>query len=146
MQLRVFDMIVREKTLWCRVKSLSTAIPYDISRFHSSHHRLNGIWHPPRFRLKRYESVFVSLKILYCACNTEYLNPFYTHCSVTLLSFSLAIHATICLPLIFFVIVRKNPYTFTLGMAQALVTALMISSRSESYQSFAYIALKRINS
>uniref|UniRef100_A0A3B4ZP97 Amino acid transporter n=1 Tax=Stegastes partitus TaxID=144197 RepID=A0A3B4ZP97_9TELE len=41
---------------------------------------------------------------------------------------SLAIHATICLPLIFFIIVRKNPYTFTLGMAQALVTALMISS------------------
>ncbi|XP_035482934.1 excitatory amino acid transporter 3 isoform X3 [Scophthalmus maximus] len=46
---------------------------------------------------------------------------------VTVLS-GLAIHAIICLPLIFFVIVRKNPYTFTLGMAQALVTALMISS------------------
>uniref|UniRef100_I3JKC0 Amino acid transporter n=1 Tax=Oreochromis niloticus TaxID=8128 RepID=I3JKC0_ORENI len=40
---------------------------------------------------------------------------------VTVLS-GLAIHATVCLPLIFFVIVRKNPYTFTLGMAQALVT------------------------
>uniref|UniRef100_A0A3P8T8M5 Amino acid transporter n=1 Tax=Amphiprion percula TaxID=161767 RepID=A0A3P8T8M5_AMPPE len=48
---------------------------------------------------------------------------------VTVLS-GLAIHATICLPLIFFIIVRKNPYTFTLGMAQALVTALMISSSS----------------
>ncbi|XP_037614799.1 excitatory amino acid transporter 3 [Sebastes umbrosus] len=48
---------------------------------------------------------------------------------VTVLS-GLAIHGTICLPLIFFVIVRKNPYTFTLGMAQALVTALMISSSS----------------
>uniref|UniRef100_A0A3P9C4B1 Amino acid transporter n=1 Tax=Maylandia zebra TaxID=106582 RepID=A0A3P9C4B1_9CICH len=48
---------------------------------------------------------------------------------VTVLS-GLAIHATVCLPLIFFVIVRKNPYTFTLGMAQALVTALMISSSS----------------
>uniref|UniRef100_A0A8C9ZPU7 Amino acid transporter n=1 Tax=Sander lucioperca TaxID=283035 RepID=A0A8C9ZPU7_SANLU len=48
---------------------------------------------------------------------------------VTVLS-GLAIHATICLPLIFFVIVRKNPYTFALGMAQALVTALMISSSS----------------
>ncbi|XP_037336264.1 excitatory amino acid transporter 3 [Pungitius pungitius] len=48
---------------------------------------------------------------------------------LTVLS-GLAIHATICLPLIFFVIVRKNPYTFTLGMAQALVTALMISSSS----------------
>ncbi|XP_053714416.1 excitatory amino acid transporter 3 [Synchiropus splendidus] len=48
---------------------------------------------------------------------------------VTVLS-GLAIHAIICLPLIFFIIVRKNPYTFTLGMAQALVTALMISSSS----------------
>uniref|UniRef100_A0A3B3Y7D9 Amino acid transporter n=1 Tax=Poecilia mexicana TaxID=48701 RepID=A0A3B3Y7D9_9TELE len=48
---------------------------------------------------------------------------------VTVLS-GLAIHATICLPFIFFIIVRKNPYTFTLGMAQALVTALMISSSS----------------
>ncbi|XP_077598730.1 excitatory amino acid transporter 3 isoform X2 [Stigmatopora nigra] len=48
---------------------------------------------------------------------------------VTVLS-GLAIHAAVCLPLIFFVIVRKNPYTFTLGMAQALVTALMISSSS----------------
>jgi len=60
---------------------------------------------------------------------------------------SLAIHATICLPLIFFVIVRKNPYTFTLGMAQALVTALMISSRSESTQpisTFPYLWLNTI--
>ncbi|XP_062305722.1 excitatory amino acid transporter 3 [Osmerus eperlanus] len=48
---------------------------------------------------------------------------------VTVLS-GLAIHSTICLPLIFVAIVRKNPFTFTLGMAQALVTALMISSSS----------------
>uniref|UniRef100_A0A8C5EI82 Amino acid transporter n=1 Tax=Gouania willdenowi TaxID=441366 RepID=A0A8C5EI82_GOUWI len=48
---------------------------------------------------------------------------------VTVLS-GLAIHATVSLPLLFFIIVRKNPYTFTLGMAQALVTALMISSSS----------------
>uniref|UniRef100_A0A3P9HV93 Amino acid transporter n=1 Tax=Oryzias latipes TaxID=8090 RepID=A0A3P9HV93_ORYLA len=48
---------------------------------------------------------------------------------VTVLS-GLVIHATVCLPLIYFIIVRKNPYTFTLGMAQAMVTALMISSSS----------------
>ncbi|XP_004080119.2 excitatory amino acid transporter 3 [Oryzias latipes] len=48
---------------------------------------------------------------------------------VTVLS-GLLIHATVCLPLIYFIIVRKNPYTFTLGMAQAMVTALMISSSS----------------
>ncbi|KAG2466845.1 EAA3 protein, partial [Polypterus senegalus] len=52
-----------------------------------------------------------------------------TSCALGITS-RLAIHAIFCLPLIYFIVVRKNPFTFALGMAQALLTALMISSSS----------------
>ncbi|EEC04925.1 conserved hypothetical protein, partial [Ixodes scapularis] len=42
----------------------------------------------------------------------------------------LLIHACITLPLIFFLITRKNPVTFFKGMLQAWITALGTASRS----------------
>ncbi|KAL2098116.1 hypothetical protein ACEWY4_007323 [Coilia grayii] len=42
----------------------------------------------------------------------------------------LAIHGLLVLPLLYLVVVRKNPYKFAWGMTQALLTALMISSSS----------------
>ena len=44
----------------------------------------------------------------------------------------LIIHGAIFLPSIYFVIVRKNPFTFFLGIFQAWITALGTASRSAS--------------
>ncbi|XP_078425509.1 excitatory amino acid transporter 3 [Cetorhinus maximus] len=42
----------------------------------------------------------------------------------------LAIHGIIILPMIYFIVVRKNPFRFIGGMAEALLTSVMISSSS----------------
>ncbi|KAL6467256.1 hypothetical protein MHYP_G00250600 [Metynnis hypsauchen] len=49
---------------------------------------------------------------------------------LTVLVGSLLIHSMVVLPLLYVLVVRRNPYKFVSGMAHALLTALMISSSS----------------
>lgn len=50
---------------------------------------------------------------------------------ITVLS-GLFVHGLILLPLFYFILTRKNPFSFIRGLLQAMVIALATSSRSES--------------
>jgi solute carrier family 1 (high affinity glutamate transporter) protein 2 len=52
-----------------------------------------------------------------------------SNCRFTVL-FGLAIHALITLPVLFFLLTKKNPYTFMRGLLQAWITALGTASSS----------------
>ena len=54
----------------------------------------------------------------------------------------LAIHTLLVQPLIYFVVIRKNPFKFIYGMRDAMVTAFGVDSRYFSYCLFSSLLLK----
>lgn len=86
-----------------------------------------ALWHPSR----RYAPIGILFLITGSMVGVEDWGEIFTQLGLymaTVLS-GLAIHGIIILPLLYVVVVRKNPYKYLAGVTQALFTALGTSSR-----------------